>query len=148
VWACRVRQGGAVSAPVILNAPAPWWWNGDGGEFASPGGWLRVFGKSPSFGGESRALLRTSDGRSISLAARAGSGYALSVPLSADIPAGDYTLSIHNGLGGDASWRSAGTVAAEAGVDLRQPYIGPYNLGDFRAMMPRHRPVGSSSSEP
>ncbi|MGC8641344.1 MAG: carbon-nitrogen hydrolase family protein [Isosphaeraceae bacterium] len=26
-------------------------------------------------------------------------------------------------------------------VDLSQPYIGPYNLGDFRSMLPRHRPV-------
>ena len=36
-----------------------------------------------------------------------------------------------------------GTVAV-AEVDLGRPYIGPYNLGDFRAMLPRHRPgVGS-----
>jgi len=32
-----------------------------------------------------------------------------------------------------------GTVAV-AEVDLGHPYIGPYNLGDFRAMLPRHRP--------
>ena len=38
-----------------------------------------------------------------------------------------------------------GTVAI-AEVDLNQPYIGPYNLGDFRAMLPRHRPV--SAPEP
>ena len=33
-----------------------------------------------------------------------------------------------------------GTVAV-AEVDLGRPYIGPYNLGDFRAMVPRHRPI-------
>jgi predicted amidohydrolase len=32
-----------------------------------------------------------------------------------------------------------GTVAV-AEVTLNQPYLGPYNLGDFRAMVPRHRP--------
>jgi len=38
-----------------------------------------------------------------------------------------------------------GTVVV-AEVDLSQPYIGPYNLGDFHAMVPRHRPV--SAPEP
>jgi len=33
-----------------------------------------------------------------------------------------------------------GTVAV-AEVDLNQPTIGPHNLGDFRAMLPRHRPL-------
>lgn len=32
-----------------------------------------------------------------------------------------------------------GTVAV-AEVTLNRPYLGPYNLGDFRAMVPRHRP--------
>jgi len=32
-----------------------------------------------------------------------------------------------------------GTVAV-AEVDLGRPYQGPWNLGDFRAMLPRHRP--------
>jgi hypothetical protein len=32
-----------------------------------------------------------------------------------------------------------GTVAV-AEVTLNKPYLGPYNLGDFRAMVPRHRP--------
>ena len=32
-----------------------------------------------------------------------------------------------------------GTVAV-AEVDLGRPYVGPYNLGDFRSMVPRHRP--------
>lgn len=40
-----------------------------------------------------------------------------------------------------------GTVAV-AEVDLSQPHIGPYNLGDFRAMLPRHRPAGILTSNP
>jgi predicted amidohydrolase len=36
-----------------------------------------------------------------------------------------------------------GTVAI-AEVDLGQPYIGPWNLGDFRSMIARHRPVGTA----
>ena len=30
---------------------------------------------------------------------------------------------------------------AVAEVDLNRPYIGPWNLGDFHSMVPRHRPV-------
>ena len=35
---------------------------------------------------------------------------------------------------------AAGSVAV-AEVDLSRPYVGPYNLGDFRSMVPRHRPI-------
>jgi predicted amidohydrolase len=38
-----------------------------------------------------------------------------------------------------ATTKDWGTVAV-AEVTLNQPYIGPYNLGDFRSMVPRHRP--------
>lgn len=51
LFACRVRIGDAVSNQLLVNAPDPWWWQGDGGQTASPGGRLRVFGKSLNFGG-------------------------------------------------------------------------------------------------
>jgi len=48
-----------------------------------------------------------------------------------------------------AVYDHGGTPIAQAGqwdtvavaeVSLNQPYLGPYNLGDFRSMVPRHRP--------
>lgn len=38
-----------------------------------------------------------------------------------------------------AKAESWGTLAV-AEIDLNQPYIGPWNLGDFHSMVPRHRP--------
>ena len=45
IYACRFRSGEAVSNTILLNAPDPWWMLGDQGETATPGGWLRIFGK-------------------------------------------------------------------------------------------------------
>ncbi len=39
-----------------------------------------------------------------------------------------------------ATTGQSGAVAI-AEVDLGEPYIGPWNLGNFRAMVPRHRPI-------
>jgi predicted amidohydrolase len=36
------------------------------------------------------------------------------------------------------------STVAVAEVDLGQPCIGPWNLGDFHSMVPRHRPVDAS----
>ena len=38
-----------------------------------------------------------------------------------------------------------GSVAV-AEIDLSQPYVGPYNLGDFRSMIARHRPIAISEA--
>ena len=127
-WACRVRRGDAVSEPVIINAPTAWWWNGDGGESASPGGWLRVFGKALNFGGESRVKLEAVDGRSICLSAREKSCYALGFKLPGDLAVGDYALAVHNGLGGDLTWRFAGTLTVRAPLAWK-PEV--FNVKDF-----------------
>ena len=128
VWACRVREGRAVSSVGFLNEPEVWWWNGDGGEFATPGGWLRVFGKSLNFGGKSAMRLRAGDGRSVELVPRESSCYELAFTLPSDTAPGDYALTVHNGLGGNAVWRSAGTVTVRSRAAWKSEV---FNVKDF-----------------
>lgn len=128
VWACRVRRDDGVSEPVVLNAPEPWWWIGDSGEFASPGGWLRVFGKSLNLGGESRAVLRDNKGGTLSLKPKEADAYALRFDLPADLTDGDHELFLHNGLGGDSAWRSVGMVLIRRRVEWKSDV---FNVKDF-----------------
>ncbi len=120
-YACRVRTDGRTTRAVVLNAPDPWWMQGDGGESASPGGWLRVFGKCLSFRGyaglstapESLALLRGADGKGQGLQAKEASCYALWFDLPAALAPGDYTVLVHNGYGGPATWREVGALSVK-----------------------------------
>lgn len=43
------------SATVPINMPEVWWWQGDGGNSSTPGGWLRLFGRSLSFSSTGKA---------------------------------------------------------------------------------------------
>ena len=130
LYACRVRVGDAVSNELLLNAADPWWWNGDGGESASPGGWLRIFGKALNFGGASRIILQPSTGKEVNLTASESSGYALTFRLPAGLAPGDYAVSVHNGQGGPKAWVSLGTVAVRLPPVWKQEV---FNVKDFGA---------------
>lgn len=112
-FACRVKTGQAVSDVTLLNAPDPWWLQGDEGPRATPGGWLRVLGKSLHFGPPARMRLEPQTGEPIILEGTAADGYSLRVALPDDLQAQDYTVAVHNGFGGAATWRRAGTVRIE-----------------------------------
>ena len=43
--------GGGGSSVARVNLPEPWWVQSDGGDFATPGGWIRLFGNALSFRG-------------------------------------------------------------------------------------------------
>lgn len=113
VFACRVTVGGASSSAVLINAPDPWWLQGDRGESATPGGWLRIFGKSLGFDLHSLVRLEPEKGEAVVLEP-AGDGFALRLELPASLAPGVYKVYVHNGLGGNVAWRKAGTLRVEA----------------------------------
>jgi len=115
VFACRVVAGDARSEPVSLNRPDVWWMQGDAGPGATPGGWLRIFGKC--LGNDAarvRVQLVAAGGKPVALRVEAADGWSLRCPVPADLTPGSYAVRVHNGQGGAGAWGAAGTVAIAA----------------------------------
>ena len=112
-----VSDSGAASEPFVLNEPAVWWCEGDRGAEASPGGWLRFFGRCLSRDGKARAVL-TRGARRVELNLSKRDVWSLDTTLPADLPAGPYEAFVHNGGGGKDGWRSAGPVVIAAAREV------------------------------
>jgi len=136
VFVCQAVGSDGAASPDAVNAPDPWWLQGDRGESCSPGGWLRVFGKSLNFGDyggerdapDSKVFLRFETNEAVLLTPTAASCYALTVALPADITAGRATVYVHNGFGGHATWRRAGVI------DIRQGAPWPAEIFDVKEL--------------
>ena len=85
----------------VLNRPKTWWALGDLGMAASPGGWIRIFGRN--LGGKKAILRLEGELRRIDLPAQ-GDVFAVSVEIPADLPLGNYRIFAHNGFGGQRGW--------------------------------------------
>ena len=128
VFACRLAAGGRKSNAVLLNAPDVWWMQGDCGSAASPGGWLRVFGKSLNFGGTSHAILQGAHSKPIALKIAAADCYHLACGIPESVSEGDYAVFVHNGLGGQGTWKKA----AQIRIRKPQPWpAGIYNVKEL-----------------
>jgi hypothetical protein len=129
----RYRVSGAGAAVTgLLNRPALWWAQGDGGTFASPGGRIRAFGKNLALAGAPkslRPLLRLKGARTVLLPAVADA-YSARAAVPANLPPGEYALSLHNGCGGPAAWSDP------VRVTIARPKPWParvYNVKEFGA---------------
>ena len=137
IYACKIVPavsavpGFEPSAIVYLNAPDAWWLQGDGGaSTASPGGWLRIFGKALHFDAASHILLE-GQGKTYTISAEGANdknGYALSARLPADLPAGGYEVSVHNGFGGKTGWKKASHLVIQKAPQWKKDV---FNVRDF-----------------
>ena len=108
--ACRIiSETGAASDPFVLNEPVAWWIQGDLGGDASPGGWLRLFGRCLSRDSKARVVLTTPE-RRIELKLTKADIWSLDATLPSDFPVGTYSVYVHSGDGGQDGWRNAGSV--------------------------------------
>jgi hypothetical protein len=131
VYACRISDKGAASREFLINAPDAWWLQGDEGDAATAGGWLRVMGKSLAIarpGGRSALKLEPVQGSAIVLQPTAADDYCLRFAVPGDMKPGEYKVQVHNGSGGDAAWRPAGTVEIKPPVG---PPAATYSVLDF-----------------
>jgi hypothetical protein len=130
VYAFRVRSGDGVSNAKYINAPDPWWLQGDQGETASPGGWMRIFGRclAPKANRQVQVALVAADGKPLCLKAGAADDYAVRLSLPQDLAAGAYTVWVHNGLGGNGTWREAGRLTVQAPRNWKTDV---FNVKDF-----------------
>lgn len=118
LYAWRLKSAAGSTALGVLNRPAIWWSQGDRGTTATPGGWLRAFGKNLAGGspaaGKSRVpiLLLRSAGRQVRLSVE-GSIWSQKARLPADLAPGTYQLFAHNGYGGPAGWSDPLSIRIE-----------------------------------
>lgn len=111
VFALRVREGNAVSNPILANGPDPWWLQGDEGQSGTPGGWVRVFGKCLSLDAKSTQLvLRDDRGKDTALKLTQATTWAVGGALPASLRPGSYEVFVHNGQGGDSAWKAVGKL--------------------------------------
>ncbi|MCK5803325.1 MAG: hypothetical protein KAI66_10855 [Lentisphaeria bacterium] len=134
VWLLRVRtKSDAVSPPARLNAPSVYWLQGDAGRvLASPGGWVRVFGRCMRLGESDPALLLLSKGgnRKVELVLDRLSPWHVRGKLPSDLALGEWKVFVHNGFGGPAGWMHAGQIT----VARREQWPRKvFNVRDFGA---------------
>jgi hypothetical protein len=87
-----------------INRPEIEWAQGDGSSALSPGGVVRIFGRSLSFVGKSPSVYLLGANKSYLLKAMQASPFAVSALLPEDVSPGSYSLYLHSGCGGNAGW--------------------------------------------
>jgi len=112
VYALRLKNGADIGNLRLVNAPDPWFVQGDQGDTATPGGTFTVAGAClERSGGLAPQAVLVQKGTSTVVAKLAvksqittSTGYGLEFAVPAGTPEGDYELWLHNGRGGSAAW--------------------------------------------
>lgn len=114
IYECKIHVPGGV-VDWTLNAAQPWWMQGDRGQAATPGGWLRIFGRCLA-SGKPRIELRAG-GNSVELPVSKSNLWMLGADLPPTLHSGSYQVWIQNGLGDSRDWVCAGPLEVAKDVD-------------------------------
>jgi Pectate lyase superfamily protein len=128
IFAVRLKNGATTAEPYLLNRPELWWWLGGENDLAYAGEELRVFGKN--FGEKTRVWLVSESGQATALTMLKAEKYAVKCQLPKELPAGKYSVWLHNGFGGKAGFGKPLMVT----VAQRTPWpTTRFNVKDFGA---------------
>jgi len=132
VYIIRITGDDNSSVLHTLNAPTIYWAQGDLGSRASPGGWIRAFGRCLGHEtGHSVLMMKSDEENTPRLIDSKSSGlWEAQFNLPPDITPGRYQLQIYNGSGDGSAWVQAGTL------ELKIPERWPdkiFNVRDFGA---------------
>jgi hypothetical protein len=119
IYECKIHGPGGV-VDWTLNATQPWWMQGDRGQAATPGGWLRIFGRCLA-SGKPRIELRAG-GSSLELPVSKSSPWMLGAALPPSLRTGSYQVWVQNGLGDPSGWICAGSLEVVKAVDSWAEY--------------------------
>ena len=128
IW---MKNAAGWSAPLVLNAPQPWWCGPDAvaaGETVSVHG--RNLSRRPDFARAFVYLARPGQAGAWQRVARAGK-HEVQFTVSADTKPGDYEVWLHAGAGGEAGWGSpvklrvlgAASPSRGTGLEAGQPLV-------------------------
>jgi hypothetical protein len=135
IYACRIGSGGLYSETALLNAPDVWWSQGDYGETATPGGWLRLAGRcflvNPNDGKgnhQTAVYLRDSQKQMFQLHLQDVGAFDMQAQVPLHLSPGTYEIWAHNGFGGENSWTKGSQVT------IVQPAIWPSEVFNVKEL--------------
>ncbi len=128
LYAVRIANGAGWSRAVLLNRASPWWLQGNLGETASPGGWVRILGNCLA-GKDPSSVKVFLEGKGTFPVKDAGP-HSLLCELPKDLAEGEYKVRVHAGAGGSAGW----SVPLKLAVRAEKSWPSTiFNVVDFGA---------------
>ena len=124
IYGVKVKNASGASSEIVLNRADPWWFMGDSYDKATAGGWIKIMGKTLSFGNASVTL--KSESGEIHPTITEQDEYGIRFAVSENTAPGTYDIIVNNGLGGgmpvsfDTVEIEAKTVLSRTKYDVSQ----------------------------
>ncbi len=118
-------------APVkgLLNTPTVYWTQGDDGNAATPGGWLRVLGRNICRSADAVIRLNGAKGGEWNLKPASCDLWDSRVDLPKTLSPGTYSLKVWNGNGDSSGWAAAGSLTVHAPTAIPAATFNARDLG-------------------